>query len=410
MGLGGLVILLVSCLALGFCEADSDGHEAALRKTREHMEDAGYECLGSVGILDRPADLVALNNSGGGNVEKTQGAVTALWRIRGWGNPQDMDSISFLEDGTLCVHRKNLTSSENRMSEFSTEVDGQDDSMTQRQGGRKLFHHIASFSDQSTRSGLVKETLRGLRQATGSSFDQELPIPNFEERIKVTPQQSIESPFSSIGQVWFGCSGALVGPCHYLTAGHCVFDPLAFQVRRPIDFNPGRNGLNSLFPLGRFQAVRTLPAVRWTTMVDPRYDAAIVQVQGRPGDEIGTFEMGAEGLPRDVALNIAGYPGDEELGEMWYDFCPNVILPFGVDPRLMVQHTCTTAPGSSGSAMWTYSPSTGRRQIAAIHTSRFIRFNPFTGAEIGRVLGATFLEGDLLREMQAAIESMPCDS
>lgn len=120
--------------------------------------------------------------------------------------------------------------------------------------------------------------------------------------------------------------------------------------------------------------------------------------------------MGAEGLPRTVGLNTAGYPGDQELGEMWYDFCPNVVLPFGANPRLLVQHTCTTAPGSSGSAMWTYSPATGRRKIAAVHTAQVIRRNIFTGVQTAGPLAAAFIEGDLLEEMQEAIESMPCES
>lgn len=119
--------------------------------------------------------------------------------------------------------------------------------------------------------------------------------------------------------------------------------------------------------------------------------------------------MGAEGLPRLVNLNIAGYPGDQELGEMWYDFCRNVDLPFGTGSRSMVVHSCRTAPGSSGSPMWTYTPEDGRRKIAAVHTSQIVRVNLFTATQTNGPLAAVFLEGDLLQEMRDAIVDMPCE-
>lgn len=287
MGFCGVRLLSAVLLAAVGCAAGLDGHDGALQMCRKQMEDSGYECIGSVGVQHRPADVVVLDKDGSGELATTAHTVEELWQASGWGNPEDADAISFLVDGTLCVRRNNSTSRTDALSEGSNEGDGNDDSTTRRLGGRRLSRRAGSLPAQSNAFGSRKESLRRLRQASGPTFDQELSIPFLQERIQVTDEQAARAPFRSIGQVWFGCSGALVGPCHYLTAGHCVFDHETFQVRRPLDFNPGRNGIDSLFPLGRFQAIRTLPSKRWSTFGDPRYDAAIVQVDGRPGDQIG---------------------------------------------------------------------------------------------------------------------------
>lgn len=407
--MGAWIVSLVAfaCLAVVGCRADSDDHGAALQKCMKDMEEDGYECIGSVGIETRSVHDLMLDDGELTSCEAKSAKVSQLFEASGWGRPEDMDSITFLEDGTLCVRRKGAAAAQD--SDAMTNQEGQKAS-TSGVGGRRLSRHSVALPESRADSNAHTTSLRGLRQRS-SSFDAELTIPFFQDQVRVGASVSTELPFSRIGQVGLGCSGALVGPCHYLTAGHCVFDPESFQVRNQLEFSPGRNGRESLFPLGRYQALRINPSDRWIRGGDPRYDAAIVQVSGRPGDEIGVLPMGAEGLPANVDLNIAGYPGDKDLGQMWYDFCPNVNLPFNAARRTMVFHSCQTTPGSSGSAMWTYSPEDGSRRIVAVHTSQIIRSNPFSPfPSFDFQPAGVFMEGDLLREMQAAIADMRCDA
>ena len=271
------VVALVALVALAEvgCLADSDSVEGAMRKCREDMENAGYKCVGSVGVEERPFDFASANalvapRKGGIEFTKISRAVENLWTKSGWGRPEDAEAISFLEDGTMCIRWKNSTTAKQPTTSGL---------------GRRLFRHSVGMPEPRNAGGSRLGNARRLSQ--DFEFAPELQIPDGEEQIRVPPGRSLEAPFSMVGNVGEGCTGILVGPCHYLTAAHCVFDHELFQVIGNTGFNPGRNGIESLFPLGRYQAVRVFPTKQWTLNGDSESDAAIVQVQGRPGDDIG---------------------------------------------------------------------------------------------------------------------------
>lgn len=411
-------LVVVLLLAVAGCSSEDDSHMSALHRCQHSLERKGYTCIGMVDIDPTPGDEYASKPVTPGKSSFVTRQVDSIWEARGWGRPDDADKISILEDGTLCVKWVNATAEKiEAPREEATKK-------TSPETGRRLARampgnrkSLGSAVDASRRLNFLgglfgQEPTPSPSGATADDgrFTQELPIPAGVEQIRVPIDQSTKAPFSMVGQVGLGCSGTLVGPCHYLTAGHCVFDPATSQVRTGLDFNPGRNGVDSLFPLGRFQAVQIQPARGWFTSEDPASDMAIVQVQGRPGDTLGTMEMGADGLPDLVALNIAGYPGDQDLGEMWYDYCPGARLPFNSRTRSMVNHECTTTNGNSGSGMWTLTPD-GKRTIAAVHTSQRISAS-FDGGfiSIDAQPGGSFVYGTLLEEMRAAIADMECDA
>eukprot|EP00803_Ostreobium_quekettii_P001549 evm.model.scf_118.9 EVM.evm.TU.scf_118.9 scf_118:143073-143456(-) len=124
------------------------------------------------------------------------------------------------------------------------------------------------------------------------------------------------------------------------------------------------------------------------------------------------MNFSAEGLPSNVLLNIAGYPGDKPIGEMWFDSC-DASFPDSEQSEFeefegLVGHDCETAPGNSGSGMWTYSPEDGSRVIAAIHTARFVGFNFNFFIEAVDEPKGVHLAGDLLRELQSVMDDMEC--
>ncbi|CAD7701077.1 unnamed protein product [Ostreobium quekettii] len=248
--------------------------------------------------------------------------------------------------------------------------------------------------------GLVNGVGRRRVMQGGGAFGEEPGLPATSRgRVRVPADSSVEEPFAWIGQVGRFCSGALVGPCHYLTAGHCVWDPDGLQVSSGANFNPGRNGEEQRQPLGQFQALQIYPSIKWTLFNNYTSDVAIVHVQGTPGEDAKFFGFGADGLPSDLQLNSAGYPGDEGEGEMWFDFCD------AVSGGGFVNHTCEIASGSSGSAMWTYSPDGGERNIVAVVSAIL---SGLSEGRIARKPVSIYLEGSLLRDMKAVIEDMEC--
>lgn len=387
-------LLVFIAVAAAGCLASSDSYHAALLKSRRDMEKAGYDCISNVGVRERRVDASSVNpfTVKAGDVldfGRASQSIEDLWAARGWGEPEQAESIAFLEDGTMCVRKKGASTSDPAL------------------GGRKLFLHSVDVPETQSPGGSRTGAPRLLKQEL--SFEPELPIPEGVDEVRVPGDKSLEPPFSLVGNVGETCTGILVGPCHYLTAAHCVFDHKTFQVIGNTGFNPGRNGVESLFPLGRFQALRVFPSKNWTMRGDRKYDAAIVQVQGRPGDEIGSIDFGAEGLPAVVGLNIAGYPGDKPLAQMWADFCDGVELNFGTGKKEFVFHDCNATKGNSGSPMWTYTPADGNRQVAAVFTSSTIQFlEDEDPPRFAAVQTSTFLEGDILKELQESLAGAEC--
>ena len=146
----------------------------------------------------------------------------------------------------------------------------------------------------------LRDARRHPLQVPTTEFGEEPGLPSTAGgRVRVPINKSADFPFRTIGNVNSFCSATLVGPCHYLTNGHCVFTPLGRRAEpgdgfNPggkydprVNFNPGRNGAVLREPLGRFQPLQVYPSIQWALFANSTADAAIVQVEGRPGDELG---------------------------------------------------------------------------------------------------------------------------
>lgn len=53
--------------------------------------------------------------------------------------------------------------------------------------------------------------------------------------------RSVGYPFNVIGLMENGCTGTLVGPCHVLTAGHCIYSHDRREYNTKMGFAPGQN-------------------------------------------------------------------------------------------------------------------------------------------------------------------------
>lgn len=79
-----------------------------------------------------------------------------------------------------------------------------------------------------------------------------------------------------------------MGPCHVLTAGHCVLNPQEFEYANDLQFQlvPMHNG-NFKYS---FNGEEIKVTNRWQTLSDPAFDVAIVKVNDPSNqiiDEIG---------------------------------------------------------------------------------------------------------------------------
>lgn len=170
---------------------------------------------------------------------------------------------------------------------------------------------------------------------------------------------------SADGKSFLG-SGFFIGPRTILTAGHCVHMQGHGGWVKEITVTPGRNG--SQRPFDSFKVTKFRSVRGWVDSQDTNYDygVLIIDKSQAVNQNIGSFGFGyypdADILNKN--LNNAGYPGDKQPGTMWR----NGRRAKAVNPRKII-YDIDTMPGQSGSPVWFYRVSDGRRIVVAIHTN-----------------------------------------
>ncbi|HMO25943.1 MAG TPA: trypsin-like serine protease, partial [Tepidisphaeraceae bacterium] len=183
-----------------------------------------------------------------------------------------------------------------------------------------------------------------------------------DDRTQITGTTTF--PWRTIGRINTGCSGAMIGPYHFLTAGHCVHSggPGGAWFT-DVQVSLAQNGSERFYGTANATWMRTYTA--WTNSSDWSWDWALITLDRNIGNFTGWMGREWNGTTahyNGTTVNTAGYPGDKPFGTMWYATGP---IGTSTSTHFFYNGTMDTAGGQSGSPVWRFDGT--NRYILGVH-------------------------------------------
>ena len=191
-----------------------------------------------------------------------------------------------------------------------------------------------------------------------------------DDRLPVDDRYASEYPYCAIGYLQSGCTAALIGPNHALTAAHCVYSRRWKRYKINLDLWLGQT-CNS--PGRRMRYANKVFVPRgYITSGSAEYDYALVLYQ----DMSGCFlSIGYSDTWYNYGFDLIGYPSDKyssRLGHctyhsMFYSGC-HYSYKTG---SYRFRYRCDSVGGNSGSPIMSQKAGdqTGKRIVYGVHTN-----------------------------------------
>jgi len=145
----------------------------------------------------------------------------------------------------------------------------------------------------------------------------------------------------------YGGSGTLIGPHHFLTAGHCVYKPESGEAATNIRIRLGLNDRAAMF--GEVLGTKVYIYNQWMTSRSDDFDIALVVLNQSIGHETGWAGLLCleDKELRDHAVHVTGYPGDKGFRTLW-----TMDNRIGRITEEKIYYPIDTYGGQSGGAIW----------------------------------------------------------
>ncbi len=256
----------------------------------------------------------------------------------------------------------------------------------------RTFHDASATGERLAARGAPDA---GVRAASVLGSDERIPITDTSVYpFSAVVMLELEDEF---GEVFGNCTGTLIGPDSLLTAGHCLWDANAGTWgAEHIRVVPGKD--SSFEPFGSQYASDWWVPDAYAETGDPDWDWGVMKL---PNDFL-TLDTGwlsvavadSETLESpELFPAIVGYPGDQPFGTMWghvqdsFTFVEDFRLYYEID----------TAPGQSGSAIWSLGEGPLLGVIVGIHTQG--------GSELN---SGSRIDAELLDDLLIGCDAMGC--
>lgn len=159
-------------------------------------------------------------------------------------------------------------------------------------------------------------------------------------------------------------TGWFIGPRTVMTAGHCVHSTKLGGWVETIEVVPGMDGRRRPFGSAVSRSFRSVSGWVENQSAPHDYGCIILPENDRLGDKTGWFGFAnlSDDALENLLVNNSGYPGDKAFGTQWF----NAGRLTGTTGR-QLEYMVDTAQGQSGSPVWRFTKTAGKRHVIGIH-------------------------------------------